>query len=737
MAIYTVSITDGTTLANLAVSAGRGPKGDGFTGVTFDNTTKTFTFTSNDGLGFTSDPITIDLLADPTPQLGGNLDLNSNDITGTGDINITGGMTLTSAINGPSTFTIDPAGHGDNTGTVIIAGNLQVDGTTTTINSQTLDVADLNITVASGAADAASADGAGLTVDGANATLTYVAAGDKWVFNKPVDVTTLTATTADINGGTIDGTVIGGTTPAAISGTTITGTSFVSSGDMTFGDNDKAIFGAGSDLQIYHDGSNSYINDAGTGSLLIQANGALDINKYTGENMARFFADGAAQLYFDNALKLATTFTGIDVTGTVTADGLTVDGNPLIQGAQPYISLTDSVWTTGATLRSGVNTLGTAIGDYFLINAPSGKGVSISTNNSNNLATFAAGGDISFYEDTGTTPKFFWDASAESLGIGTTSPSQVLHLSTASTSYALAETTGTGTSAGFRMKGSASADYTLFTTQGTNQFAIYDNAAGEERMRIDSSGNLIVGKTAINTSVVGAEIRPSGFGAFVRDGGEPLFLNRLTSDGNIAVFRKDGTTVGSIGSTGGTGEVYIANNDSVGLKFTNVDAIVPSTHTGGGANRDAAIDLGYSSGGTNVRFKDLYLSGGVYLGGTGSANLLDDYEEGTWTPSVSTGAVSLTGTYIKVGKLVSIFLNGQVTTGGATSISGLPFNTAGNYGFSPYVSTQDIPSGQNSITFVTNGSTLLVRGIGDNTTYSDAPLTTGAYIHASFVFEAT
>jgi hypothetical protein len=57
--------------------------------------------------------------------------------------------------------------------------------------------------------------------------------------------------------------------------------------------------------------------------------------------------------------------------------------------------------------------------------------------------------------------------------------------------------------------------------------------------------------------------------------------------------------------------VYIANNDSVGLKFTNVDAIVPSTHTGGGANRDAAIDLGYSSGGTNVRFKDLYLSGGL------------------------------------------------------------------------------------------------------------------------------
>jgi hypothetical protein len=84
---------------------------------------------------------------------------------------------------------------------------------------------------------------------------------------------------------------------------------------------------------------------------------------------------------------------------------------------------------------------------------------------------------------------------AGSVGIGTSSPSQVLHLSTASTSYVLAETTGTGTSAGFRMKGDASADYTLFTTQGTNQFAIYDNAASTERLRINSSGNVSIGSS--------------------------------------------------------------------------------------------------------------------------------------------------------------------------------------------------------------------------------------------------
>lgn len=74
-------------------------------------------------------------------------------------------------------------------GDLIVGGNLTISGTTTTVNSTTLDVADLNITVANGAADAAAANGAGLTVDGANATFNYAATGDKWTMNKPLDVT--------------------------------------------------------------------------------------------------------------------------------------------------------------------------------------------------------------------------------------------------------------------------------------------------------------------------------------------------------------------------------------------------------------------------------------------------------------------------------------------------------------------------------------------------------------------
>ena len=74
----------------------------------------------------------------------------------------------------------------DTSGNLTISGNLTVNGTTTTINSTTLDVDDLNITVAKGAADAAAANGAGLTVDGASANITYTSATDTWDFNKAI-----------------------------------------------------------------------------------------------------------------------------------------------------------------------------------------------------------------------------------------------------------------------------------------------------------------------------------------------------------------------------------------------------------------------------------------------------------------------------------------------------------------------------------------------------------------------
>jgi len=95
-------------------------------------------------------------------------------------------LTLTDQLRGPASFVIDPAGIGDNTGKVIIRGNLQVDGVQTTINSTTVSVNDKNIILADSAADSAAAAGAGITVTGANASIIYNASTDTWDLNKPL-----------------------------------------------------------------------------------------------------------------------------------------------------------------------------------------------------------------------------------------------------------------------------------------------------------------------------------------------------------------------------------------------------------------------------------------------------------------------------------------------------------------------------------------------------------------------
>ena len=125
---------------------------------------------------------------------------------------------------------------------------------------------------------------------------------------------------------------------ASQAGIDVTGT--VTADGLSLGDNKKAFFGAGNDLQIYHDGSNSYITDSGTGNLLILANDFRIRNAAGNEDMLQVNQDGDVKVSYDGVTKLATTATGIDVTGTVAAsDGLTAD----------YIDLTggESTTTTG------------------------------------------------------------------------------------------------------------------------------------------------------------------------------------------------------------------------------------------------------------------------------------------------------------------------------------------------------------------------------------------------------
>jgi hypothetical protein len=218
-----------------------------------------------------------------------------------------------------------------------------------------------------------------------------------------------------------------------------------------------------------------------------------------------------------------------------------------------------------------------------------------------------------------------------------------------------------------------------FGNEQNGALLIYTNSS--EAMRIDSSGNLLVGTTdnspVGNNDSNGIALLSNGSGQFSRDGGTALLINRKTSDGELLRFNKDGTTVGSIGVVN-TNNLRIGGTvaSHAGMQFgTNI--LIPES---GGLASNGGVDLGADS----IRFKDLYLSGGVYLGGTGSANKLDDYETGTFTPTVEFGGASTgitylnrTGRYVKIGTLVyvniAVNLSDKGSSTGAAKITGLPF----------------------------------------------------------------
>ena len=739
-----------------------------------------------------------------------------------------------------------------------------------------------------------------------------------------VKVTYGGTTTANIDGGTIDNTVIGGTTPAA--GNFTTG-SFT--GNVSFGDNDKAIFGAGSDLQIYHDGLASYIKENGTGDLIIQGSNTMRFQGSSNQELANFTTGGAVTLFNNGSAKLATTSTGIDVTGRTTTDNATVGSGT----ASTYVDLTvNGASTANYGPMIELQSAGTAFGkisNYGRIQGGTSTDMFVTTATTNNLLLgtnntraiqISSGGDISFYESTGTTPKLFWDSSAERLGVGATSlthtlhvtgssnemglfkrsaagnsevkidtttsgdakltfandgtaaftmgrdnsdssfriasggalgsndrlvinssgnvgiatsspsnalsvngnmditgtialenstgyglrdnrnnlflttsadtaasnrtltfgnatygqtildggnvgigtsPAQKLHVSSSSAIVGLLESTGSSaarlyfdntgmstagdaqiwsqnndlilnasgaerlriasdgvvqisnTTPTLRLTDERSISWTGNETLGNIEFfsadlsasgahvtgfiksindraggsvqvagaltfgvADYDTAASEA-MRIDSSGNLLVGKTTKGLSTDGVEARAAGFISVTANSQIVGYFNRRTSNGSILEFRKDNTAVGSIGTNGG--DLFVGTGNTK-LRFDDAsDAI----HAGGGdgSGTNAGTDLGTGT----YKFGDLYLSGGVYLGGTGSANKLDDYEEGTWDPELqdasgntTTWAGSAAGYYTKVGDKVTAWFtfsssSTAITSRAYTKVAGLPF----------------------------------------------------------------
>ena len=208
-----------------------------------------------------------------------------------------------------------------------------------------------------------------------------------------------------------------------------------------------------------------------------------------------------------------------------------------------------------------------------------------------------------------------------------------------------------------------------------------------------------------------------------------ITIDRKSTDGTIAEFRKDGTAAGSISIKSDDLVIHSLVQNHAGLSFGDGN-LLPTNYYGTTSNN--TVDIGS----TSRRFKDFYLDGGIYLGGTGSANKLDDYEEGTWTPVDGSGNAYSNGvnaTYTKIGRIV--YVNFDVSSTGSTSghlIAGLPFtaspnSVSGNWSVYGGYSTSNadlwghINSSTNAIgMFVSNSShTLSGRWIGAGFYYTE------------------
>tara|TARA_R100001463_G_scaffold42137_2_gene88571 strand:- start:18024 stop:20048 length:2025 start_codon:yes stop_codon:yes gene_type:complete len=543
-------------------------------------------------------------------------------------------------------------------------------------------------------------------------------------------------TSADINGGTVDGVTIGGASAGAITGTTITAsTSLVgtlgtaaqanvtslgtltgltvsgttslagasTSADITFGDNDKAIFGAGSDLTIEHNGTNSTITST-TGTLTIQNTADdedVDIvsDDGSGGTAVYFRADGSSgqtKLYHNNAgtgtLRLNTSSDGIDIIGHADIEGhfTATDGCTITtadNSTQLTLISTDADASEGPRLDLTRASASPADGDLigtirYLSDDDGGTAtvfgeiqveaddvtdgtedaeMRLMIRNNGNLRNAVEIGatevvfnensdDVNFRVESDTvTHALFVQGSDGSVGLGTSSPSRQIHLASSVPALRLEDTDVSGLYGEIVQLSAGDLSFRADHGDVQESSSMSFSVDGSEAMRLTSSGLLGVNTTS-----------PKGMVHVTNTGTRPNFLSSGAGDADLD-FAVDSDEVMQLGRFNKTTEA--------------VDAIVMSLELDG----DVTIEDGnlVVANGHGIDFSA--------TSGTGESEILDDYEEGTFTPTLEassgsnpTVGGSASGRYTKIGDMVTVYMSVTNITGGDSAsgnleIHSLPF----------------------------------------------------------------
>ena len=379
--------------------------------------------------------------------------------------------------------------------------------------------------------------------------------------------------------------------------------------NLNLKDNVKLNFGDADDLQIYHNGTDSKIYDGGTGNLTLESNGTQIELKSTTGDMVRAVKDDEVVLFYSGSRKLATTNTGIEVTGNIAnASGdLTLDvaGDFTLDVGGGDIAIKDDGTEFGRMVNSSTD---------FVIQSSVNDRDLIFKGKDNNAVITALTLDMS-------------DAGSAYFNNNLYIPNYIYH--TGDTNTYIHFPAGDNfqvVTAGFsRMKMVGSE--TVFNEDSSNiDFRVESDLTTHAFFVDASNGNVLI--KGSDSSVANTGFAYEYASDYIKQtsvSGPCLYLNRRTTDGTIQEFRKDNVAVGRIGTNGG--RPFFINPTYGGLKIGTGYSVDPATTAGAGW--DNSVDLG--AGGT--RWKDLYLSGTIEI------------EQGTGNVAVGKDALSVnTGT---------------------------------------------------------------------------------------------
>ena len=368
------------------------------------------------------------------------------------------------------------------------------------------------------------------------------------------------------------------------------------------GSSSKIHIGTGSDLQIYHNGNNSFIEDTGTGDFYIRGADNIRLQSYSdNEDMAKFIKNGAVELYYNNVLKLNTGSNGVAIAGNLYFTG--ADDYKVIFGAGQDLQ----IWHDGS--HSWVNN---DTGNLYI----KGSDVRFLSQGNEDMIKAIGNGAVNLYYDN------------------------VKKLETSSTGAIISSTNPF-----LEISGSAasSGDTGIFINANANHWLLKaDNYTAGNQFQIKT------GDTSSSTSIIAA--RSNGYVDF-------------TGASDLRV------TFGSQG-TAGTNDSNWVRGEGVNLMFNSASG----NHT-------------WEVGGTEKL--RLQSGGGISFNGDNqAANALSDYEEGTFTPGVTFGNNNsgqsfdgnTGGAYTKIGRMVYIHGRIEFTDKGSSTgnakITGLPFAAA-------------------------------------------------------------